>query len=135
MNLPGVAGFWPAFWTFQAPGAQQWNETDVFEYYSDNMSRLYLNQYVIKNGAEDLDSSIHTISFDPSAGYHVYGADIAPDATRFYVDGQLVRTTRNISQIETSILVDHFVYAGKPPASTTQSATTYVDYIRAWQRP
>ncbi|MFD0321680.1 MULTISPECIES: glycoside hydrolase family 16 protein [Lysobacter] len=135
MKLPGVAGFWPAFWTFQAPGAQQWNETDVFEYYSDNKSRLYLNQYVIKNGAEDLDSYIHTISFDPSAGYHVYGADIAPDATRFYVDGQLVRTTRNISQIETSILVDHFVYAGKPPASTTQSATTYVDYIRAWQRP
>ncbi|ALN62928.1 glycosyl hydrolases 16 family protein [Lysobacter antibioticus] len=135
MKLPAAAGFWPAFWTFQAPGAQQWNETDVFEYYSDNKSRLYLNQYVIKNGVEQLDSYIHTTSFDPSAGYHVYGADIAPDATRFYIDGQLVRTTANVSQIETSILIDHFVYAGKPPAATTQSATTWVDYVRAWQRP
>lgn len=135
MKLPALAGFWPAFWTFQAPGAQQWNETDVFEYYSDNKSRLYLNQYVIKNGAEQLDSYILTIGFDPSAGYHVYGADIAPDATRFYVDGKLVRTTANVSQIDSSILVDHFVYAGKPPAASTQSAITQVDYIRAWKRP
>lgn len=135
MKLPAAAGFWPAFWTFQAPGAQQWNETDVFEYYSDNKSRLYLNQYVIKNGAEQLDSYILNIGFDPSAGYHVYGADIAPDATRFYVDGKLVRTTANVSQIDSSILVDHFVYAGKPPAASTQSGVTQVDYIRAWKRP
>ncbi|WP_064745906.1 glycoside hydrolase family 16 protein [Lysobacter antibioticus] len=135
MKLPAAAGFWPAFWTFQAPGAQQWNETDVFEYYSDNKTRLYLNQYVIRNGAEALDSHVHTPGFDPSADYHVYGADIAPDATRFYIDGRLVRTTANASQIETSILVDQFVYAGKPPAAATQSAITYVDYIRAWRRP
>ncbi|MGH8083567.1 MAG: glycoside hydrolase family 16 protein, partial [Lysobacter sp.] len=135
MKLPAAAGFWPAFWTFQAPGAQQWNETDVFEYYSDNKSRLYLNQYVVKNGAEQLDSYPLDIRFDPSADYHVYGADIAPDATRFYIDGKLVRTTSNVSQIDSSILVDHFVYSIKPPAASTQSAATLVDYIRAWQRP
>ncbi|MEH6420887.1 glycoside hydrolase family 16 protein [Pseudomonas sp. CGJS7] len=135
MKLPAVAGFWPAFWTFQAPGAQQWNETDVFEYYSDNKSRLYLNQYVVKNGVEQTDYFPLDIRFDPSADYHVYGADIAPDATRFYIDGKLVRTTSNVSQIESSILVDHFVYSIKPPAASTQSAVTYVDYIRAWQRP
>ena len=135
MKLPALPGFWPAFWTFQAPGAQQWNETDVFEYYSDNKRRLYLNQYVVRNGAEELDAYPLDIDFDPSAGWHVYGADIAPDATRFYIDGKLVRTTRNASQIDSSILVDHFVYSVKPPAASTQSETTYVDYIRAWQRP
>ncbi|QWP78560.1 glycoside hydrolase family 16 protein [Lysobacter sp. K5869] len=135
MKLPAASGFWPAFWTFQAPGAQQWNETDVFEYYSDNKRRLYLNQYVIQNGAENLDAYPLDIDFDPSAGWHVYGADIAPDATRFYIDGRLVRTTRNVSQIETSILVDHFVYSQIPPAATTQSAVAAVDYIRAWKRP
>jgi hypothetical protein len=126
-QLPGPAGFWPAFWTWQAAGNNQWTETDVFEFYSDNHSRLYLTQHSGTGG-----HLAYSPPFDPTTGLHTYGADIAPDGTRFYIDGKLVYTTPATSTGLTNIIVDNFVYAQIPPAPGS-TGVLKVDYVRAWQ--
>jgi beta-glucanase (GH16 family) len=127
-QLPSPKGFWPAFWTWQADGNNRWTETDVFEFYSDNHSRLYLSQHSGAGGG-----TVYTMPFDPTTGFHTYGADIAPDGTRFYVDGQLVHTAAGTSTGLTNIIVDNFVYSKIPPAPGT-TGVLKVDHVRAWQR-
>jgi beta-glucanase (GH16 family) len=126
-QLPGPKGFWPAFWTWQAAGNNQWTETDVFEFYSDNHSRLYLTQHSGAGGAFP-----YAPAFDPTTGYHTYGADIEADGTRFYVDGKLVYTAPGVSTGLTNIIVDNFVYSQIPPAAGTTGMMN-IDYVRAWQ--
>ena len=126
-QLPGPRGFWPAFWTWQAAGNNRWTETDVFEFYSDNHSRLYLTQHSGAGGG-----ITYGMPFDPTTGFHTYGADIAPNGTRFYVDGKLVGTVAGTSTGLTNIIVDNFVYSRIPPAPGT-TASMKVDYVRAWQ--
>lgn len=130
IKMPTVSGFWPAFWTYQAPGMDRWNETDVFEYYANDRTRLYHNQF-----AGAASNCISRPAFDPAAGFHVYGADIAPDGVRFYVDGVEVCRSDIASQTLTSIIINNFVFARIPPAAGTHSAVLEVDYVRAWQRP
>jgi Glycosyl hydrolases family 16 len=126
-QLPGPKGFWPAFWTWQAAGNNQWTETDVYEFYSDNHSRLYLTQHSGAGGG-----TVYGPPFDPTTGFHTYGADIEPDGTHFYVDGRLVYTAAGTSTGMTNIILDNFVYSVIPPAPGT-SAAMQVDYVRAWQ--
>lgn len=128
-DMPDLRGFWPAFWTWQAAGNNQWTETDVFEYYSDNHNALYLSQHSGAGGGCRIDPA-----FDPSVGMHVYGADIAPDGTRFYVDGVQVCFAPGTSTGLTNVLLDTFVFADVPPASTTTVERTFFDYVRVWQR-
>lgn len=127
-QLPGPKGFWPAFWTWQAPGVSNWNETDVYEFYSDNHTKLYLSQHAGAGG-----STVYTPPFDPTTGFHVYGADINSSNTKFYIDGQLVYTAPGVSQEISNIVVDNFVYSVIPPDAGT-SATHEVDYVRAWEK-
>jgi len=126
-QLPGPKGFWPAFWTWQAAGNNQWTETDVFEFYSDNHSRLYLTQHSGAGGG-----IAYNAPFDPTTGFHTYGADIRPDGTRFYVDGKLVYTAPGVSTGMTNIIIDNFVYSKIPPAAGS-TGIMKVDYVRAWQ--
>jgi beta-glucanase (GH16 family) len=126
-QLPSPKGFWPAFWTWQAAGNNQWTETDVYEFYSDNHSRLYLTQHSGAGGG-----TVYSLPFDPTPGFHTYGADIEANGTRFYVDGTLVCTAPGTSTGMTNIILDNFVYSKIPPAPGT-SAAMQVDYVRAWQ--
>lgn len=127
-KLPTPKGFWPAFWTWQAAGNNRWTETDVYEFYSDNHSRLYLTQHSGAKGGCQI-----TPPFNPTTGFHVYGADIKPDGTDFYIDGRKVCSAAGTSTGMTNIIVDMFVYSRIPPAPGTV-ATKQVDYVRAWQR-
>ena len=129
-KFPSAKGFWPAFWTWQANGNNQWTETDVYEYYSDNASRLYLSQHSGSGGG----CILANIAFNPSQGFHTYGADIKPSGgTDFYVDGRKVCSASGTHTGMTNIIVDMFVYSQIPPAPGTV-ATKQVDYVRAWQR-
>jgi len=126
-RFPAEPGFWPGFWTWQAPGVDQWNETDAYEYYSDNRSLLYQTAHAGTSDGCDV-----AIDFDPSADFHVYGADIAEDGTTYYVDGQMTCRVEVTQRAETAIVDDLFVYAAIPPV--VDHAEKQVDYIRAWQR-
>lgn len=127
-KFPKSRGFWPAFWTWQTAGNNQWTETDVYEYYSDNRTKIYMTQHSgVKGGCQI------TPSFDPSNGFHVYGADIKVTGTDFYIDGKKVCTAPGTSTGWTNIILDMFVYSRVPPVPGTV-AVKQVDYVRAWRR-
>ena len=124
-QFPSQAGFWPGFWTWQVPGLNQWVETDAYEYYSDNPSRLYLTQHSGSGG-----QCVVNPGFDPSGGFHTYGVDVAPTGTTWYVDGRAVCSSSATSAGSTNIISNLFVYDRLPPAAGTV-AQKQVDYIRA----
>ena len=127
--LPAARGFWPAFWTWQVRGTDQQVETDVYEFYSDNHTRLYSTQYSGAQGRCDWRPS-----FDPSAGWHTYGVAIEPGGTTWYADGKQVCHTGATSTGPTNIISNLAVYSKIPPDAPTTSAVKRVDYIRAWSR-
>lgn len=127
-KLPAARGFWPAFWTWQAPGVNSWIETDGYEFYSDNHTRLYLTQHSGTRGG-----CTWTPPFDPSAGFHVYGTDVEPSGTTWYVDGVKVCQVAGTSTGRTNLIDNLAVYATVPPDAATTSATKSVDYVRAWR--
>lgn len=128
-RFPPERGFWPAFWTWQADGVMRWTETDVYEYYSDNRTRLYQTSHGDEHDGCELD-----LSFDPTADFHVYGADIGPTGTTYYVDGVATCTVSITHEEDAAIVDDLYVYSVIPPDAATQTAVKQVDYIRAWQR-
>ena len=125
--LPAATGFWPAFWTWQVPGLDQHTETDVYEFYSDNHRRLYSTQF-----ADGREGCTWTPAFDPTAGWHTYGAAITPTGTTWYADGVEVCRTAATVDAPTNIISNLAVYARIPPGGATTGATKRVDYIRAW---
>jgi beta-glucanase (GH16 family) len=125
--LPSPKGFWPAFWTWQAARQRGHIETDVYEFYSDNHGRLYATQFSGERG--DCEWKI---PFDPSADWHTYAANIAPDGTTWYVDGKEICHTGATSAGQTNLISNLAVYEKIPPAAKTTEATKRVDYIRAW---
>ncbi len=128
-QLPTVQGFWPAFWTWQAPGVNSWLETDVYGYYSDNRDALYLTQH---NGSS-YNCQAYKPPFDPSTGFHTYGADIEAGGTTWYIDGLAICHTHVTSGGMTNLITNLAVYAAIPPPDSIESATQQIDYIRAWQ--
>jgi beta-glucanase (GH16 family) len=127
--LPGVTGFWPAFWTWQAGDVGRHIETDVYEFFSDNRTRLYGTQYSSPGGRCDWKPR-----FDPSTDWHTYGVAIQPNGTSWYVDGKRVCRTAATSAGLTNIISNLAVYSKIPPSAATSTATKRVDYIRAWAR-
>lgn len=127
--LPGATGFWPAFWTWQAGDTAQPIETDVYEFYSDNHTRLYGTQFSGAGGRCEWAPP-----FDPSVGWHTYGVAIQPGGTTWYADGRQVCHTNATSAGLTNIISNLAVYSKIPPSPSTTTATKRVDYIRAWAR-
>ncbi|HWL87624.1 MAG TPA: glycoside hydrolase family 16 protein, partial [Polyangiaceae bacterium] len=127
-KLPAPKGFWPAFWTWQAPSVNTWLETDVYEFYSDNHNTLYLTDHAGSGGGCQ-----YTPSFDPSASFHTYGADIEPNGVTWYIDGVNVCSASGAPSGLTNIIANLAVFADVPPDASTTTATKQVDYIRAWQ--
>jgi beta-glucanase (GH16 family) len=128
--LPAPRGFWPAFWTWQAPKVNQPIETDVYELYTHRRDALELTQHSAGKGGCEWKPS-----FDPTADWHTYAAAIEPSGTSWYVDGVQVCSTPATSEGLTNIVSNLAVYADNPPAAGTMSAVKRVDYIRAWERP
>jgi beta-glucanase (GH16 family) len=128
--LPAPKGFWPAFWTWQAPGVERPVETDVYEFYSARPDQLLFIQHSGKRGECEWRPN-----FDPSKDWHTYGAAIEPDGTTWYVDGVQVCHTTATSDADTNVITNLAVDAEHPPAGATMTATKRVDYVRAWARP
>jgi beta-glucanase (GH16 family) len=128
--LPAPRGFWPAFWTWQAPDIDQPIETDVYELYTHRRDELLFTQHSAQRGACEWKPA-----FDPTADWHTYAAAIEQSGTTWYVDGVEVCHTPATSEGPTNILSNLAVYAQNPPAAGTTSAVKRVDYIRAWGRP
>ncbi|MFF0415391.1 family 16 glycosylhydrolase [Kitasatospora sp. NPDC004745] len=151
-KLPAPKGFWPALWTWSAPGVTlpAHGETDAFEFYSDDHSRLYLSQHNASRAQQEAPSwftwpgaalpdpnaagVVHRPAFDPTADFHTYGVDIEPWGTDWWIDGRVVHHSSRASNRPVNVLLSNFVYSKVPPAPGSEGHLT-VDYVRAWQRP
>lgn len=128
--MPAVKGFWPAFWTWAAPGQNIGGngETDVYEVYTDNQFRVYQTQHNTGGGGGSF-----TFPAGPGvAAWHTYGVDVEPSGTTWYVDGAATNHASATSGGLTNILIDDFVYSQIPPAAAS-TGVLLVDYVRAWQ--
>ena len=127
--FPAAKGFWPAFWTWQAPEVDHPVETDVYEFYSTRRDEIHFTQ---RTGGET--GCRWRPTFDPTSGFHTYGVAIEPTGTTWYVDGVKVCQSDKTSDGATNIITNLAVYADDRPANSTNSATKRVDYIRAYTR-
>jgi beta-glucanase (GH16 family) len=130
--LPAARGFWPAFWTWQAPGQQVWSEVDGYEFYSDNHRRLYMTVHASGRTAGCVWPTPY--GFDPASQWHTYGVEISAAGTQWYVDGRDVCLTPLAATAPMSVIANQAVYATIPPLSTTTRAYLRVDWIRIWRR-
>jgi beta-glucanase (GH16 family) len=127
--LPGQAGFWPAFWTWQPPGIDRQIETDVYELHTAHPRQLLLTQHSGSGGGCQA-----RLRFDPAAGWHTYGAALEPSGTTWYVDGTPVCRTAAAPDGAATLVSNLAVDGHGAPAPTTTTAVKLVDYIRAWRR-
>jgi beta-glucanase (GH16 family) len=125
--LPSAKGFWPAFWTWQAPGVDQQLETDVYELYTAHPRTMLFTQHSGETGACQ-----RRPGFDPTAGWHTYGAAITPAGTTWYLDGVRFCQTPATSAGNANVITNLAVDGQSPPDGGTDSAVKVVDYIRAW---
>lgn len=130
------SGMWPAFWTWQAPGANSQREVDVYEYWPSWSGRCA--KYTSGTHGNGIGGSNQGV-FDYPTGttaqqFNVYGADIRPDGITYYLNGQPTRTISNSPDGPMSIIVNLAVWADVPPPPTSNGAIKEVDYIRAWQK-
>jgi len=128
-RLPRAPGFWPAFWTWQAPGGMTHQEIDVYEYWSGWIPGRYLSTTHPWGDGKWIHYEKHNTAADE---WNVYGADIRPDGITFYLNGRVVHQTANAPTEPMNIISNLAVEAKNRP--TVDHAVKEVDYIRAWKR-
>lgn len=126
-----TTGFQPAFWTWGTGTNPHAQETDGFEFYGDNHTQLYLT-------AAGTPTCHYTMPFDPTTGMHVYGTDMEPTGTTFYVDGVKVCPTVAGHPTGPWTLIMYQValasWRAPTPAASTTHAEYVSDYVRLWTR-
>jgi beta-glucanase (GH16 family) len=146
-KFPAPKGFWPGFWTWQAPDVDSWQETDAYEFYSDNHTALYLSSHPTGGGG-----TVYDLPFDPTEGFHVYGVNIQPvnnqttppsGGTDFYIDGVKVSCKQKNGALcvgptaITNVILDMFVNNGinaPAPAGSLSTATMQIDYVHVYSK-
>jgi|GEM_PF-1725877 len=137
---PLERGMWPAFWTWQAPGATRQKEVDVYEFWSSwNEDRFLTTTHGavpdIVTGSSWVHYSDHNTTADE---WNVYGADIRPDGIHYYFNGELVNRTGCCVNEDPMNIISNLAVVEKqahhaPPDSVVH-AQKHVDYIRVWKR-
>jgi beta-glucanase (GH16 family) len=132
-QFPSPAGFLDAFWTWGAPGTNaSAQETDAYEFYSDNHGNVYLTSHATGGGG----CQGVALGFDPTAGMHVYGTDIEPTGTDWYIDGVHVCHAAG-HPTQAWNIVDYMTVNASTRAPVAAASTTHaekiIDYIRVWQ--
>ena len=132
-QFPSPAGFLDAFWTWGAPGTNvSAQETDGYEFYSDNHGRVYVTAHTSGGGG----CQGVGLNFDPTTGMHTYGTDIEPSGTDWYVDGvKICHAAGHPTQAWN--IVDYMTVNASMRAPVAAATTTHaekiIDYIRVWQ--
>ncbi|WP_397448288.1 family 16 glycosylhydrolase [Pseudomonas sp. NA-150] len=141
MNSAGSSAFWLA-WTGIADNA---TEVDIFEIGGKTRNgafdRLYnMNAHVwaTPTSSEHLSNgSTWTAPWRFADSFHVYGFDWRPDTLRWYVDGVLVRETKNTHMFfpmqivfDSEAMWDWFGVVNDADLPSTFS----VDYVKVWRQ-
>ncbi len=138
MNSAASSAFW-----FYAQDPEWWTEIDVFEICGKgkNLDRRYfMNLHVFKtpqrgeNHTED--QAIWDAPFRFAEDFHIYALEWNKDELKFYVDGKLLRTSKNTEwhqplhlNFDSETMPEWF---GLPEKDDLPS-TFYIDYVRCWK--
>lgn len=90
LRVPHGGGLVGAFFTFTRPnGNETWNEIDM-EFTGRDTRRLELVYHV----AGQATLEVAELPFDASEDFHTYAFEWRPDAIRWFIDNELVHTSR-----------------------------------------
>lgn len=141
MNSAGSSAFWLA-WTGMADNA---TEIDIFEIAGktrdgklDRSYHMNAHLWATPQSTEHIaDGSIWVSPWRLADDFHVYGFDWQPDTLRWYVDGVLVRESRNkYFFFPMEIVFDsEAMWSWFGVVDDADLPSTFeVDYIKMWQR-
>jgi Glycosyl hydrolases family 16 len=150
-------GSWPAFWLISYAHATNPNwpspacpqptclsaELDVFEgqgrepsVYYGTSHRNSCGCYGVPNQQNGNNST--NVGFDLTTGFHTYGMLWTATQIRWYLDGQLLKTTPvyDSTDQEMFLLLQMWIggWTGGTDASTPDELRTEVDWVRVWQQ-
>jgi beta-glucanase (GH16 family) len=136
-----------AFFTFRSPKWQDWRELDV-EVTPANASNTCGMNVVKAQGAYAYPGGVYTSVAVPSLtggatiydDFHIYAMVNDETQSRWYVDGQLIRTNNTVL-IEKSmkIMLNLWVFnstawGGGNPASNTYPMSMLIDWVRLYKK-
>lgn len=119
-------GFWPALWIWPR------GEIDAFEFYGDNVKRIYMTNHGQGRG--------HAIgiSDDWTKGWHIIGTDWQADSIRFYIDDVLLGTCGGPSSAKQYLILNLAIANGKgapvPNENTVFPSAIKWDWIRVYSK-
>ena len=130
IRLPNASGSITGFFLYKSPDYE--SEIDI-ELYKDSTRRIMFTTYA---GGRQTHTEILPLPFEPTAGFHEYRFDYAPDAVTFYVDRQPMKTWNDSIPHTSMHLILNSCFpvwfnSGKPKKTTY----TYVDHIDFVARP
>ena len=99
-KIPYGRGFWPAFWLYGGPNA---NEIDIFEFGGHAPDELHTNIHTEVTGEHLMWSKLHDLGINFSDTFHIFSVEWGPNEMHFRVDGILIRSmykTYTLSRVE-----------------------------------
>ena len=161
-RLPRGKGLWPAHWLYpqdrdwamerlmaQAvaegderliPEARPWyTEIDIMEFLGHETNVVYGTlHYYSFTGEKKSSSGTLRNETDYSRDFHLYALEWDPDEIRWFVDGQLIHSTRDgVPHAPHYLILNSAVggsWPGNPDATTAFPQFHDIDYVRVYQR-
>ena len=161
-RLPRGRGLWPAHWLYPQnrewamerlmakavadgderliPEARPWyTEIDIMEFLGHETNVVYGTlHYYSFTGEKKSSSGTLRNETDYSKDFHLYALEWDPDEIRWFVDGQLIHSTRDgVPHAPHYLILNSAVggsWPGNPDATTVFPQFHDIDYVRVYQR-
>ncbi len=141
LNSTLVSGFWLNHRT-----PEEWSEITIVEVpagmekYSSviqpNVHYFYGPHYKGTVNHHLVEPSVINLPFKTAEDFHVYGFEWTPTHMRWYIDGELVRESKNrhyFQPLKMNINVESNPYFGAAPVDSMLPAVYEIDWVRAWR--
>ncbi|MBQ2967812.1 MAG: S-layer homology domain-containing protein [Clostridia bacterium] len=142
-KIAASSGINNSFWTYSShthnihreTGTGRHFELDINEgHYPNTVNMTYHSDF--ETGKNKSYSSTYVSPYDLSVDYHTYALEWTPEELRFYHDGVLRSTQKNLNanQLQYPYLSSAVLnWAGKA-TDRTDGTAQIVDYVRIWQK-
>ena len=141
MNASLVSGFW-----LNRNSGEEWSEITIIEVpagidkfkdvLNPNVHYFYGPHYKGTVNNHLVEPSTISLGFNSTADFHVYGFEWSPSHLRWYIDGELVRESRNrhyFQPLNMNINVESNPYFSAFPIDEQLPSVYEVDWVRAWR--
>ncbi|MBR3942202.1 MAG: S-layer homology domain-containing protein [Clostridia bacterium] len=141
-KIAASSGINNSFWTYsdhthnihREPGANRHFEVDINEgHYPNTVNMTYHSD---ATGEKKAYTSTYLSPYEMSADYHTYALEWTPEELRFYHDGVLRSTQKNLNanQLQFPYLSSAVLNWAGQATDKTHGTAQIVDYVRIWQK-